>query len=841
MSKNNNQYFISKDNQSDQYNIWAFDPGAPSLLKNLSEGILNTISKDNHLIQLGNYILEWSPMNEENEYTYALWEFNPKAPSRPLGSEINNQWTNKPVQKGNWSKRKFFGTRSDFANPDGAKKGFESGKELVFVTLHNFLLNWIPTEGRGTYQLFNFDHKSSDPLPAPLTPQGAWPTIEKGHELIHINGYVIDWTPKTGDYDIWQFDAQDANPLSFPALKSGSWKSLNIDETRNLAVIGNYVLDWEISSNKYRLWEFDLDHKKVLKGPIKNGTLPPQISKNTKLTAIETLIEMDPEKAAIPGTMDFMRDKIEHVVYYMIENRSFDHVCGWLYDKKDHIKVIGPDGPFRGVDKKFTNTYKDKDGKTKKYPITKYNDGKLPDKLTYENGKPCYKVTGNDKPNDEDDCFVLDLDEQDPYHDNSDVLRQMFDKNNLRAYYRGEKPEPDMGGFALNNGTSEVMMGYTPEQLPVLNGLGKNFAISDDWFCSMPGGTDVNRAFALTGSSLGHLDNFQNGIQYTEWSEYPHRPSIWKVLWSNGIEDFKIYNAVEWIGCQFTYNLFLKGQIPSIDGPFDVGNYAPQLNQFYDDLRDGTLPKFSFLEPKWVASNGSTSYHPGNDLIPGERTLNTIFEAIQESPLWDKTLLVITFDEHGGIADHVKPPYAANPYQNDSIGGFNFDIMGVRIPTILVSPWISEKTVFRSETKTAYDSTSILATLLEWSGVPKSRWGLGERTNQAPTFESVLQEKKARKDKVKLDEPYDSNFPREKDIKGSKQEIEKSTHLPVHGLHELVVPRMIAEMAPNLSRAEQLKITNDILSKAKNLQELHKLLDSLNNQNRGPYVIQHSN
>ena len=71
---------------------------------------------------------------------------------------------------------------------------------------------------------------------------------------------------------------------------------------------------------------------------------------------------------------------------------------------------------------------------------------------------------------------------------------------------------------------------------------------------------------------------------------------------SNGIEDFKIYNAVEWMNCKFTYNLFLKGQIPSIDDAFVVGNYAPQLNQFYDDLKYGTLPKFSFLEPKWVAS-----------------------------------------------------------------------------------------------------------------------------------------------------------------------------------------------------------------------------------------------
>ena len=486
----------------------------------------------------------------------------------------------------------------------------------------------------------------------------------------------MDWATETGAYSLWQFDAQNSNPLSYPAVQKGSLKDYDIDEGHELIPIGDHVLDWETKTNWFRLWEFDREGKKIFKGPVSEGTLPDEITSSAVLTAVETLISKNESRAKEPGTMDYMRDKIEHVVYYMIENRSFDHVCGWLYDKDAKINVIGPKGPFNGVDKNFTNTFKGK-----KYAITQYNDGKLPKKLTYKNGKPCYAIPGNEKQGTEDQCFQLDLDTQDPYHDNSDVMRQMF--SDIEDYHKGKKP--DMQGFALNNGTEEVMLGYSPEQLPVLNGLAENFAISDEWFCSMPGGTDVNRAFALTGSSLGHLNNFQNGVEYTEWYEYPHRPSIWKVLWSNGISDFKIYNAGEWIGCQFTYNLFLKGQIPTIDCPFDVGNYAPQLNQFYDDLKYGTLPKFSFLEPKWVASAGSTSYHPGNDLIPGERTLRDIFEAIQESPLRDKTLLVITFDEHGGIADHVQPPYAKNPFVNDSIDGFNFDIMGVRIPTVTIA------------------------------------------------------------------------------------------------------------------------------------------------------------
>ncbi|MFN0189995.1 MAG: alkaline phosphatase family protein [Bacteroidia bacterium] len=805
MKKTNYQYLISQDSTNEIYQVWAFDSDSPSLLENISGVTLKTIPKGSHLTQVGNYILQWSPLNSDNQYTFRLLEFNPSDPN-PLGSfDPTGKWTEVAVQAGTWSKGKFFGSRSDFANPDGAKKGFESGTELFLISMHNFVLNWIPTDGRGTYQLFNFDHGSKDPLSNSVTPQGAWLTVEAGHQLIYICGYVLDWKPSTGEVAFWQFDAENLDPLGFPAIKKTNWSSLGISDKYQICVIGEYLLTWDTSNNNYRLWKMDLNSESGLSAPVQQGTLPSTITPTTIFTGIETLIPVDSSLSQTPGTLDFMRDKIEHVIYYMLENRSFDHICGWLYDQNAPIKVIGPAGPYRGVDSKFTNSYNGKE-----YSMTLYNDGKLTEKT--KDGKP----------------FVLDIDKQDPYHDNSDVLRQMFSKD-INDYFN--KKEPDMGGYAWNNGTSEVMYCYSPEQLPVINGLAKSFAISDDWFCSMPGGTDVNRAFALTGSSLGQLNNFQNGTQFTEWADQPHRPSIWKVLWSNGIEDFKIYNAVEWMECKFTYNLFLKGQIPSIDGPFVVGNFMPQLNQFYDDLKYGTLPKFAFLEPKWVASLGSTSYHPGNDLIPGERTLNDLFNAIQASPLRDKILLVITFDEHGGIADHVKPPYAVKPFAHESNRGFEFDLLGPRIPTILVSPWIKENTVFRAENNKGYESTSILATLLKWLGIPRSRWGLGERTNQAPTFEAVVQETNARQDKLNLQPPWDSSFPKGSDDPENANQI--SLELPIHDLHRLVVPRMVAEMTPNLSNAERAKIADEILSTAKTQAGLFKHLDNLSKKNNG--------
>lgn len=799
MSNNGYQYLINRNSKNDKFAVWKFDPDNPKLVSKIKTASSNAIEKSHHLTQVGNYLLEWSPLSKDGHYTYRLLEFDPSQPN-PLGSVKKGEWTENALQAGSWKKSKFFGSRSDFANQKGATKGYESGTDVVLCSLGNFVLNWIPTPGRGTYHLFNFDHGSHDPLPAAVTPQGAWQNIQEGHTLVPIGGYVIDWEPRTSDYSVWQFDAQSKDPLPFPAIQQGNWKSLGLDKKHELIAIGNYILDWVPANGSYRLWKFDHKSKNPLNGPIKSGKLPASFGKDSTITAVETIIPVDQKKARVAGSIDFMRSKIEHVVYYMIENRSLDHVCGWLYEKNVPNTIIGPQGPYDGLkNSKFVNRYQGKD-----YRMTKYENGKLPKK----NGKP----------------FCLNLDHNDPYHDNSDVLRQLFFEN--KDGY-ATKSTPDMGGFAWNNGTAEVMLSYSPTQLPVLNGLAEKFAISDKWFCSMPGGTDVNRAFSLTGSSFGELNNFQNGVEYQEWSDFPHRPSIWKVLWSNGISDWKIYNAVEWVDCKFTYNLFLKGQIPTVDSPYQVGNYAPQLNQFYDDAKYDTLPAFSFLEPKWVASNGSTSYHPGNDLIPGERTLNDIFNALQNSPAWEKTLLVITFDEHGGIADHVPPPYAEKPYANESVNGFDFDLLGVRVPTILVSPWINEKTVFRSETDVDYDSTSILATLLDWFGIPRSKWGLGERTNHAPTFEGVLRAKTARTKKIELTPPSDSKFP--KDGKG-----QDCTDVKLNDLHQLVTPRMVSDITKGkVSGAEALKIAESILAASPNESALHKNLDELHKKYKG--------
>jgi phospholipase C len=791
-------FIISRGTHTDAYRLWRVDYDAGDLLRPIP---LHQKAKFDHRHQIapiGRYLLEWGPLQLEDYqpcFPYRLMEFDPTSPD-PLHAT--------PVQQGAWLKSKFWGSRPDFGNPQGAKEDFDKGDKLMLLPLDGFMLNVIPTDGRSTFGLWNFDPnplnpRKTDPVPQPYTYTmwggSSFDTIDYGHELLSICGYVLDRLPKTGEYWLWSFDPSSAMPLALPAIQSGRWT--DIDETHQLVVLGDRVLDWLPSDRSYRLWAFDPKSENPLTGPLASGVLPTQFDEKTTLLGVQALIPVNPARAKEPGSIDFMRDKVKHVVYLMLENRSFDHVLGWLYKKGEKgINFVGPGGDFDGASVEMFNVDPSTPGDPK-----------------------VHLKTYDRKPGD-----PLDFLPSDPYHDKTDVMRQMFYQQ-PDGYAKRQTPQ--MKGFVWNNGVPQIMWTYTPDQLPVINGLAREFAVSDAWFCSTPSATDPNRGFAFTGSSLRELNNFQNGPQYLYWNYAPHRSSIWKALWTNGFTDWKIYNSVQWMNFVHTYHLYLQAQIPSVDAAIAEdsaqriastssgfqatlpSSFIEGIDQFKEAARDGTLPRFSFLEPIWISLAGTTSYHPGADPAIGEKALNELYEAMKSGPAWDETLFVITFDEHGGIFDHVAPPYAENPWPNDVIDGFRFDMMGVRVPTILISPLIKRQTVFRSPTAVAYDSTSILATLLNWYGVPKARWGLGERTRHAPTFEGVFELAEPRTDKPSFRAP----------------KIEKEgERRRVSDLDRLMAPRIAAALARGqLTPSEMASITHELMASS-NMEELHGTL-----------------
>jgi phospholipase C len=792
-------YVISRSSKTDHYDIWRFDIHSKELLTLLPGQAQSKLDRTHQLVPIGNFILEWGPLNLQDYspcFPYRLFKFDANIDDPLSVNAKGSDGKSTQVIKGAWPKKKFWGTRPDFGNPDGPAKAFDTGEKLILLPLGTFLLNVIPTAGRGTFKLFYFDPYASDPLYFfPTWISGSFRTIQFGHQLIALGNYILDFMPETGKGDgsrywLWSFDPMNQTPLPWPPVQKGRWN--DIDDNHQLIAIGERVLDWNMGDGSYRLWFFDPYSANPLSGPVCHGQMPKEFDSNMTLTGIQGLRPIDETHKIVPGTIDFMRSKIKHVVYYMIENRSFDHVCGWLYEKgEEGVNFVGRTGPFQGASLDMYNV--DPDVSPPKEIHLKKQAGS-------------------------------GLIQQDPYHDMTDTLRQCFFQNH-NGYTHGDTP--NMGGFVWNNGTSDVMSTFTPEQLPVLNGLAKAFAVSDAWFCSMPGATDSQRAFALTGSALGQLNNFMNGPQYNSWPDLPRRASIWKVLWANGFKDWKIYNSVAWFDFILTYHLFLQGQIPTVDSAqadhiITGSNGKTGLDKFKKDAREGYLPKFSFLEPVWIEAFGNvaTSYHPygAGGTTPGEKALNEIYEALKAGPNWNETLLIITFDEHGGFFDHVPPPYAKSPWPNDVNDGFRYDLMGVRVPTILVSPWIKEKTVFRSTTPVAYDSTSILATLLHWYGIPRARWGLGDRTHHAPTFEGVFLCESPRTDAPNLPTPSDAIAAPEASTRGEK----------LSDLHHVVVPRMVHSIVGGKRNSrETFEIATDILSRATNVKSLQLMLDDL--------------
>ena len=455
--------------------------------------------------------------------------------------------------------------------------------------------------------------------------------------------------------------------------------------------------------------------------------------------------------------------KIDHIVYVMFENRSFDNVLGWLDRDHGSWNTIGGDGAF---------TF---DGLDASRDFNVDGDGVAHYVVEGTNGD--YSVPRSD-----------------PHEDFAHVTAQLFED--------GAPPRhgavPSMGGFLRDYAgwlirPEEIMMGYTPDELHVLNGLARSYAVSDRYFSSVPTETNCNRAFATTGGSLGvnadgkleaFVDNrgsamfelghpkrrqFNQRSMFTVLSEHGRdRPSDWMVFNSQGdwLEDL--------LGAQgyaYTRAILEELQPASFDAHFStVGDPRdPGRQTFFGRVASGQLPALCLIEPKWglpawrlpLGMQG-TDYHPPTDVRPGEALLKAIYDALTTNrELWDRTLLIVNFDEHGGTYDHVPPPWtAAAPWAQDHgtptpdvcEAGFGFDRFGVRVPLIVASPWIREKTLFRARGEVPYDHTSVIGTVLRLMGIPAGDWRLGSRVAHAPTFEDVLTDER-RADVPPLDPP----------------------------------------------------------------------------------------
>jgi phospholipase C len=161
------------------------------------------------------------------------------------------------------------------------------------------------------------------------------------------------------------------------------------------------------------------------------------------------------------------------------------------------------------------------------------------------------------------------------------------------------------------------------------------------------------------------------------------------------------------------------------------------FDEFLTDAKTGNLPAYSFIEPRYFADVSlPNDQHPPHVATLGEQLIADVYNAVRSGPAWTRTLLIITYDEHGGCYDHVPPPPAQPPEPKRPEAAFDFSRYGVRVPAVIVSPYVRQGTVLRPHDDTPFDHTSIIATLRK--RFPALGPPLTERDAAAPDLSIAL-------------------------------------------------------------------------------------------------------
>ena len=281
----------------------------------------------------------------------------------------------------------------------------------------------------------------------------------------------------------------------------------------------------------------------------------------------------------------------------------------------------------------------------------------------------------------------------------------------------------------------KIMLGIdTASQAPALHALAREYALCDNWFASLPGPTWPNRFFVHGASSDG-MCRSPSAADIAKWEilkgfRYPNG-SIYDRL---GKGNYRLYQDKSGP---------ISGQIPQVAAIKGIDyTDVDGLKEFEKDLKTGKAARYSFIEPAYgdIISNtysAGSSQHPMDGLAGGDRLVARVYNAIRASPAWERSLLIVTYDEHGGFYDSVAPSAKAPP-PNDGAGaaqnsnGFDFAEFGVRVPAVIVSPQIAKGAVDH----TLYDHASVLATVEKAFGLA----ALTDRDKGANTILPLLTE-----------------------------------------------------------------------------------------------------
>ncbi|MGR2751532.1 alkaline phosphatase family protein [Agromyces arachidis] len=430
----------------------------------------------------------------------------------------------------------------------------------------------------------------------------------------------------------------------------------------------------------------------------------------------------------------------DHLVVVMGENRSFDNLLGWLYDDDTLPQGASFDGLAFG---RYSNTGP---------------DGEVVAAHVYSG------------PTDE----IMSRPHPDPGEEYPHVNTQLFGTtlppsnataaiDDMTAPYNAPDAgtAPSMSGFvtdyahhvehdvheAGHRDLTQIMGAFSPEMLPVLSTLARGFAVYDAWNCAVPSQTFCNRSFFHASTSHGFVTNHAGKSGYRKWLDAKAAPTIFNRLEDAGI-DWRIYfDDLQLIS--------MTGFIhaPALEPYWRTAHFAP-MSRFWSDVEGGTLPPYAFVEPRMIYDHND--FHPPvgplresevegrevtdsavSDVRAGELLVHRIYSAIRSSDTEGgsnamNTMLLITFDEHGGTYDHAPPPAATPPHADAKPGemGFAFDRLGCRVPAIAVSAYTAAGGIIHD----AMHHGSVIATLCARHGLEP----LTDRDDGAPDLSNAL-------------------------------------------------------------------------------------------------------
>jgi phospholipase C len=382
---------------------------------------------------------------------------------------------------------------------------------------------------------------------------------------------------------------------------------------------------------------------------------------------------------------------IAHVVVLMLENRSFDCILGRLY----------PAGPeFDGLRGDEVN-------------------------VLHVPGQPAQSVQVWSDPTLKPTSLTIpDPDPGELFVDINMQLRGLTDSGQPRS------GAPDMSGFVDNymrqTATNplpdhlSIMHYFAPDQVPVISQLARAFGVSDRWHASAPCQTWPNRFFVHTGTAGGYVNNSPTHFPYkmkTVFEALAEKNKSWKIYFHD------VPQTATLAGLWASAATHFRGFDP----------------EFAHDAANGTLPAYSFIEPRYFADPIlnllPNDEHPPHNVAYGEDLIAKVYNALRGGPGWRQTLFVVTYDEHGGCYDHAVPP-AAVPPDNLRSDGFDFEALGVRVPAVIISPHVRPGSVIRPAGDKRFDHTSIIATLRALFGIGP----LTQRDAAAPSLLDALDE-----------------------------------------------------------------------------------------------------